>query len=284
MTASREALFPGKFFISTILDALETKASMSGSMRRRYLQRAGMAGIIIGLMYLVNFTVVSVFSALPYGTGDLGGVGRIVGALAFGWALVFIYYTKSELLTSNMMIVSIGMYHRQIKVGRSARLLAMCLLGNMLGGLLMAILVKFSTLVDGAVLTSMDSAVAHKLGYITSGPGGWLDLLVRAVLCNFLINLAMLLVYNGLIKDDLTKSLVMITSVFIFAFLGFEHSVANTVLFMIMGLKHGIDVGAAAAQVAVCLVGNFIGGGWLIGLYYAYVNDDRRFPTEEASA
>jgi len=35
-----------------------------------------------------------------------------------------------------------------------------------------------------------------------------------------LINLAVLLVSNGLIKDDLTKSLVMIVSVFIFAFLG----------------------------------------------------------------
>ena len=87
----------------------------------------------------------------------------------------------------------------------------------------------------------------------------------------------MLLVYNGLIKDDLTKSLVMIVSVFIFAFLGFEHSVANTVLFTIVGLKEGIDVGLAAGNVVIALVGNFIGGGLLIGLYYAYVNDDARY-------
>jgi formate/nitrite transporter FocA (FNT family) len=284
MTANRAALFPGKYFISTILDALETKDHMSGRMGRRYLQRAGMAGIIIGLMYLVNYTVISVFAGIPVGTGNLGGVGKIVGALAFGWALVFIYYTKSELLTSNMMIVSIGMYYRRVGIARSGRLLGLCFAGNVLGGLLMAALIKFSSLADGAVLASMDAAVTHKLDYITSGPGGWLDLLVRAILCNFMINLAMLLVYNGLIKDDLTKSLVMIMSVFIFAFLGFEHSVANTVLFTIMGLKHGIDIGAAALQVAICLVGNYIGGGWLIGLYYAYVNDDRRFPDEEASA
>jgi len=282
MTANRAALFPGKHFISTILDALETKTDMSGRMGRRYLQRAGMAGIIIGLMYLVNFTVVSTFATLPFGTTNLNGVGKLVGALAFGWALVFIYYTKSELLTSNMMIVSIGMYYRRVGLARSGRLLAMCYLGNLLGGLLMAVLVRFSTLADGAVLASMDAAVTHKLEYITNGPGGWLDLLVRAILCNFMINLAMLLVYNGLIKDDLTKSLVMIMSVFIFAFLGFEHSVANTVLFIIIGLKHGIEVGPAALQVIICLVGNYIGGGWLIGLYYAYVNDDRRFLDEDA--
>ena len=282
MTANRAALFPGKHFISTILDALETKDHMSGRMGVRYLQRAGMAGIIIGLMYLVNFTVISVFAGIPVGTGNLGGVGKIVGALAFGWALVFIYYTKSELLTSNMMIVSIGMYHRRVTAARSARLLGMCFLGNVLGGLLVATLVKLSTLADGAVLASMDAAVAHKLDYITAGPGGWIDLLVRAILCNFMINLAMLLVYNGLIHDDLTKSLVMIMSVFIFAFLGFEHSVANTVLFTIMGFKHGIDVGAAALQVGICLVGNYIGGGWLIGLYFAHVNDDRGF-SDDAS-
>jgi formate/nitrite transporter FocA (FNT family) len=91
-----------------------------------------------------------------------------------------------------------------------------------------------------------------------------------------MINLAMLLVYNGLIKDDLTKSLVMIMSVFIFAFVGFEHSVANTVLFTVVGLNAGIDVGLAAANIGIVLLGNYVGGGLLIGWYYAYANDDRR--------
>jgi formate/nitrite transporter FocA (FNT family) len=53
--------------------------------------------------------------------------------------------------------------------------------------------------------------------------------------------------------------------------------VANTILFTIVGFKSGIDVGLAAANVAIALVGNFIGGGVLIGLYYAYVNDDTRY-------
>ena len=40
-------LFPGKFFISTTLDVLESKKKMTGHMRRRYIQRAAMAGIIV---------------------------------------------------------------------------------------------------------------------------------------------------------------------------------------------------------------------------------------------
>lgn len=275
--AGGNALFPGKFFISTALETLETKTSMAGTLARRYLQRAAMAGIIVGVLYAAYFSVVAAFGAVAVGDQSLRGIGKLVGASLFGWALVFIYYSKSELLTSNMMIVSIGGYHKRVGPVQALRLLALCYVGNALGGLLMAVLYRFSTLISGPVLVEMQHSVDAKLGYVAGGPAGWGDLFVRAVLCNLMINLAMLLVYNGLIKDDLTKSLVMIVSVLIFAFLGFEHSVANTVLFTIVGLVSGIDVGLAIGNVAIALVGNFVGGGLLIGLYYAYVNDDRQY-------
>ena len=277
MSVISNPLFPGKHFIGTILEALETKTEMSGELTRRYLQRAAMAGFVIGLLYVTNFAIIAALDAMQVGEVSLRTLGKIAGAFAFGWALVFIHYSKSELLTSNMMIVSIGAYHRRIGWSKALRLLSLCYLGNVLGGLFMAFLLRFSTLTEGPVLGEMAHSVTLKLAYVSSGVAGWGDLFVRAILCNFMINLAMLLVYNGLIKDDLTKSLVMIVSVFIFAFLGFEHSVANTVLFTIVGLKEGIDVGLAAGNVAIALVGNFIGGGLLIGLYYAYVNDDANY-------
>ncbi|UCN13452.1 formate/nitrite transporter family protein [Cellulomonas iranensis] len=273
-------LFPGKHFISTVLEALETKTTMSGALGRRYLMRAAMAGIIIGLLYGAHYAVIAAFDAVVLGGTSLYPLGRIAGALTFGWALVFIYYSRSELLTSNMMIVTIGAYHRRTSWARAVRLLGLCYLGNLVGGLLVAVFVRFSTLAEGAVLEQMVASVEHKLAYVADGPTGWVDLLVRAVLCNFCINLAMLLVYNGLIKEDLTKSLVMIVAVFIFAFLGLEHSVANTVLFSIVGLREGLDLGLAAGNVGLALIGNFLGGGLLIGLYYAYVNDDSRWLKE----
>jgi formate/nitrite transporter FocA (FNT family) len=277
MSVITNPLFPGKQFIGTVLEALETKTAMSGELARRYLQRAAMAGVIISLLYATNFAMIAAFDAVQTGETTLRSLGRIAGALAFGWALVFIHYSKSELLTSNMMIVSIGAYHRRIGWWRALRLLSLCYIGNFLGGLFMALLLRFSTLTEGQVLAEMLHSVAVKLAYVSSGAAGWGDLFVRAILCNFMINLAVLLVYNGLIKDDLTKSLVMIVSVFIFAFLGFEHSVANTVLFTIVGLKEGVDLGLAAGNVGIALAGNFIGGGLLIGLYYAYVNDDAKY-------
>ncbi len=277
MTTPTDRLFPGKAFISTVLDALEAKTQMTGALAQIYLMRAAMAGMIIALFYATNFSLVAIFAEIKAGDVSLMHLGRVAGGLAFGWALVFIYYTKSELLTSNMMIVCIGAYYRATSWARGLRILALCLLGNFAGGLLMGLVMRFSNLTGGATGTQMALAVAHKLEYISSGPSGWVDLTLRAVMCNFMINLAMLLIYNGYIKEDITKALSMITAVFVFAYLSFEHSVANTVLFTIVGLRDGIDLGLALGNVGLALVGNFIGGGVMIGMYYAYANDDRRY-------
>ena len=56
-------------------------------------------------------------------------------AVAFGFALAFIYYTKSELLTSNMMIASVGAYYHSIGWAKAGRLMFFCYLGNAIGGL-----------------------------------------------------------------------------------------------------------------------------------------------------
>ncbi|MFT0846352.1 formate/nitrite transporter family protein [Actinomycetaceae bacterium L2_0104] len=270
MTADQSKLFPGTLFISTVLDAADTKASMTRSITRVYIMRAAMAGFLIGIFYLANYTVISAFTNLA---PQASGIGRLVGAVIFGFALAFIYYTKSELLTSNMMITTIAVYYRRMRVPRAAAILLLCFVGNMLGGLIIALLVNGSSLLDGQAGELVAHTVDAKLAYVTSGPGEVLDLFVRAILCNFLINVAMLLVYNGLVKTDGVKVIAMNVAVMLFAFLGFEHSVANTVLFMVQGLNQGIDVLAALGNVGVALVGNFVGGGLLIGWYYAYAND-----------
>ena len=259
-----------------MLEALETKTRMTGVIAHRYLMRAAMAGMIVAVFYIVNYAIVGVCDGLRIGDTSLAGLGKMLGALSFGPALVFIYYTKSELLTSNMMVVAIGHYYKRISTWRALRVLVMCLAGNFAGGLVFAAMYRFSTLVEAATGEQAVHSVAAKLHYLSSASGIG-DLFVRAVLCNFMINLAMLLIYNGFIREDWSKIFAMLISVFVFAFLGLEHSVANTVLFTVVGLTHGIDVLPALGNVAVALLGNFVGGGLLIGGYYAYANDDSRW-------
>lgn len=136
----------------------------------------------------------------------------------------------------------------------------------------MAALLRCSTVTDGAVLEQMVAAVQLKTGYLQAGAAGVADLFVRAILCNFCINVGMLMVYNGKLTNDFTKCVIMVTVVFVFAFLGFEHSVADSVLFLIVGL-HGVgDPLLEVAAVGVILLGNFVGGGVLIGLNFAVMN------------
>lgn len=271
-----DALFPGKVFISTVLGALETKTRMTGGARKVYLQRASMAGIIIGVFYSTYYSIAALFAGMDAGGLSMAPIGKLVGSLAFGWALVFIYFTRSELLTSNMMVVTVGAYHHRIKLLRASWLLVLCFVGNFFGGLLVAVMLRFSTLTNGLVGEQMLHSVETKLAYVSAGPAGWVDLLIRAIFCNLMINLAMILIYNGFIHDDLTKSLGMIAAVFVFAFLGLEHSVANTVLFTIVGVDQGIDVGLAMGNVGIALIGNYLGGGLLVGWFYAYANDETK--------
>ncbi|GGI13034.1 formate/nitrite transporter [Galliscardovia ingluviei] len=264
-------LFPGSVFISTVLDALESKDTMTGKMRGIYLQRAFMAGVFAGLFFTTYFVIIAKFA----GTGSpaMAQVGSVLAATTFGWALVLIYYTNSELLTSNMMVVSIGAYYKRITWLHGIKMLLLCLIGNLAGGLLIAALVRCSSVIDPATFAKMTAAVATKSGYLDAGVFGISDLLVRAIFCNFCINIAMLMVYNGKLSNDFTKCIIMVVAVFVFAFMGFEHSIADSILFEIMALYGAVEPLHAIGVIAVVIIGNFIGGGLLIGVNFAVMNN-----------
>ena len=266
-------LFPGRTFISTVLDALYSKETMTGEFTGKYMQRAIMAGFFVGIFFTTYFAINASFVAQGPG---MALAGKVLGSITFGWALVLIYYTNSELLTSNMMIISIGVYHKRIGWLHSLRILGLCLVGNLVGGLVIAVLLRCSTIAGGAVLDQMVAAVQVKTGYLSMGWAGAGDLFVRAVLCNFCINVGMLMVYNGKLSNDFTKCVIMVVVVFVFAYLGLEHSIADSVLFLIVGMHGLVDPLGAVLTVLVVLFGNLVGGGLLIGVNFAVMNDANR--------
>ncbi|RBP98514.1 formate transporter [Bifidobacterium aemilianum] len=267
-------LFPGRTFISNVLDVAGNKDTMTDQMTGKYLQRAVMAGLFVGIFFTAFFIIIGQFSTDP-GDPGLKLFGRVLASFTFGWALVLIYYTNSELLTSNMMVVAVGSYHKRLGWLHSLRILGLCLLGNLLGALVVALILRCSTIVSGPTMDQMLAAAATKTGYISSGWTGWADLFVRGVLCNFCINIAMLMVYNGKLTNDFTKCTIMVVAVFVFAFCGFEHSVADSALFLILGTYGAVNAWQAIAVVVIAMLGNFVGGGILIGLNFATMNDER---------
>ncbi len=169
-----EKLFPGRQFISTVLDLLDTKSQMSGRLWKVYLMRAAMAGAIISVFYLAFYGIQAVFDQVPVSAGaTMQPIGKFVGAMVFGFALVFIYFTKSELLTSNMMVGSIGVYYHHREWPKVLRILGLCYLGNLLGALFFALLLRGSSLFNGGLGAIMAHSVETKIGYITEGVTGW---------------------------------------------------------------------------------------------------------------
>ena len=111
-----------------IIDTIEVKRALHQRLVLRYVFRAAMAGIIICLMYIFAYQIKT----------DLGhdfnsGLGKYLTGLSFSIALVFIYFTNSELLTSNFMYFTVGRYYNKVSWMDTMKIWALCLVGNLFG-------------------------------------------------------------------------------------------------------------------------------------------------------
>lgn len=267
-------IFLGESFVRETLTNAKIKDEMTNRFIAGYIMRAAMAGTLALFGYIMIMAFDANFN------DNLNSQGAVYGSAFFSLCLAAIYYTKSELLTSNMMILSVASYYKSVKISRFFKILGICYLGNILGAFIISLLVANSSIMTAGMLASMEHSLAIKQEYIING--SYLDLFIRAIFCNFFINVAMLMVYSGNVKSDFGKIIVMFFGVFAFAYLGFEHSVANSAFFILSAMVtffQGVDVGfvpmAAVGNILIVIVGNFIGGGLLIGYYYAYINDSR---------
>ena len=78
-------------------------------------------------------------------------------------------------------------------------------------------------------------------------------------------------------KDDAGKVFSMIFIIFIFAFLGFEHVIANFVSFSLAffangGPVEGMNIWSVLSNFLFSGLGNYVGGGLVIGLLYSWLN------------
>jgi nitrite transporter NirC len=78
-------------------------------------------------------------------------------------------------------------------------------------------------------------------------------------------------------KEEVAKILVLISIVFIFVYLGFEHSIANMGTFSMAMLGGGaLTVGQALHNLLYSTLGNVVGGALLVGLPFTYLNPRER--------
>lgn len=267
-----------KELIEYVKHSAEVKNDLIHHTPGKYIIRAMYSGILLAFLYATYFSVDAMFEAIGTETINLGNVGGFLGGWIFAFALIFIYYTKSELLTSNMMVATVGKLSNTLTTSGFWKLLIYCFVGNALGALFVGVILSSSSVITTDMSHIMQHSIDTKLSYVNNGLGGYLDLLARAIWCNFFINLGMLPIYSGTVKSDFGKITVIFGAIFIFMRLGFEHSVANTCLFILAAVTGSatLSLGAVVPSIIVALIGNFIGGGLLVGGIFYYLNSNKK--------
>lgn len=258
-------VFYGREVMERILETIQVKQALHHRFVLRYTARAAMAGIIICLMYLFAYQVKT----------DLGhdfnsALNKYLTSLSFSGALVFIYFSNSELLTSNFMYFTIGHYYGKVGVQKEVGIWAICLLGNLAGIIVIAALVRSCGMLSQELIANLIDTVRAK----TVGSGAWM-IFVKAIFANYFINISVIVAMQ--LKESLAKVMILMLGVTVFAYMGFEHVVANSALFVLALFEQpaAVSLPDVSKNFVFSLLGNYVGGGLIVGLFYAYLNDHR---------
>lgn len=264
-STTEEKFFYGRKLMDGIQQTVLTKENLVKDFFIRYIFRAMMAGFIIAL-----FTVFTWKARIDFAPVIGTNLAGLVGGVTFSFALIFIIFTFSELLTSNFMYFTVGLFYKTVTINRALLIFVLCFLGNMIGGVMLFSLLKFSTVITTDMLHLMRGLVDQKTTLSST------DIFIRGIFANFFINISIIVTMH--FNEAFPKMVAMIIGVTIFAYMGYEHVIANGVIF-ICSLIYQFDIHHLLPMMRSIFfsgLGNYVGGGLFIGLFYAYLNDPKR--------
>lgn len=247
--------------------SIEKKVDLIQGSYFRYAVRAMLACLFLTLGTAVAFAIAM------KGEHIAEGLGKMLYAFMFSWSLVMILYLNAELGTSNMLYMTVGVYRKRLNISLAAKILFTCILFNLIGGVIFGFFVAqtgpFQNLEPGNFFFESISAKLEK---------STVQILVEGMFANIVVNTAVLASMR--MKDDAGKIAAIIFIIFIFAFLGYEHVIANFPAFSLAyfashGTLDAMTVGNVAHNLICALVGNYIGGGLIMGLGYAWLNNSQ---------
>ena len=227
---------------------------------RDLLIRGMLSGAILGVATSLAFTG-AVQTNVP-----------LVGALIFPVGLIAIVLLGLELVTGSFALVPLPWLEREASAGAVVANWGWVFIGNLIGsvvyGVLLAIaLTNFGATAPAGVAAKIVAiAEAKTTGYEALGRAGLITVFVKAILCNWMVCLAIVAAMTT--SSTIGKIACAYMPVFIFFAQGFEHSVVNMFMIptgMMMGAKVTISEWWLWNQIPVTL-GNLIGGGIFTGL------------------
>ncbi len=201
---------------------------------------------------LVVFILMAICSGIMIGIGGTASLialhtyakwGKLIGAVLFSLGIFAIVTYEMRLFT--------GMVANIPRMGaKNTWQLPVCFIGNVIGVAFIALLVSCTPMAEAAI-TQSEIIVANKLGAENWG----LSSICSAILCGALITLSVWSVKYAPQKS-LDATLGVTFPIIVFAFCGFDHSVANVLYFCFAKELSWQVVGYEAC----CILGNILGG------------------------
>jgi formate/nitrite transporter len=210
-------------------------------------------------------------TSLAIGAATQTGV-PLVGALVFPVGFVMIVLLGLELVTGSFALLPLALLDGRGTAGQVVVNWLWVFLGNLLGSLLYGFLFYIATTMAGQMdpggITEKIrlAAEAKTLGYAKFGWSGMVTAFVKAMLCNWMVCLGV--VMSLVSTSTIAKIAAAWMPIVVFFAQGFEHSVVNMFLIptgMMMGAKVGIADWWLWNQIPVTL-GNLAGGLIFTGL------------------
>jgi nitrite transporter len=195
---------------------------------------------------------------------------KMVMGASFGIALTLVVIAGAELFTGHTMFMALRRFSGQGTYGDIAKTWTITWVGNLFGSVLLAAL--FALGGGSGILDKSDGFIMQVAAMKMSAP--WFVLLARAILCNWLVCLALWM--SARVQSDSAKCIVIFWCLFAFIACGFEHSIANmTVLAIAMFGNHpeSVTVAGFAYNMLWVTLGNIVGGAvFVAGSYFVATN------------
>jgi formate transporter len=196
----------------------------------------------------------------------------LVGAIIFPVGLVMIVLLGLELITGSFALLPLPWIAGEASASAVFANWGWVFLGNLIGsvayGALLAIALTDMGAIEpaGVAARLIAAAEAKTTGYEMFGFAGMVTVFVKAMLCNWMVCLAVVLAMST--TSTIGKIATAWMPILIFFAQGFEHSVVNMFIIptgMMMGAKVTVAQWWLWNQIPVTL-GNFVGGFFFTGL------------------
>ncbi len=218
-----------------------------------------LAGMFVGLGIALVFSISGQLAGQPY--------TKLIMGLTFGIALSLVVMAGSDLFTGNNLVISGGLFKKELKTKDAINFWLVCYIGNFVGSLLVAGLFLMTGLSKGATAEAFANVTLAK----TTIP--LVPLFFRSILCNILVCLAVWCSIK--MKTESGKLIMIFWCLLAFITTGFEHSIANmTVLTIGIANPLGLDITLAGYfyNIIVVTLGNMVGGIFFVALPYYLIS------------